>query len=58
MVVTPHLGASTTEAQDKAGVVIAEQFDLALAGEYVPFAVNVDLVGHPTRPDQDAEVSA
>ena len=42
VVVTPHLGASTTEAQDKAGVIIAEQVDLALAGEYVPFAVNVE----------------
>ncbi|MCU1497297.1 MAG: D-3-phosphoglycerate dehydrogenase, partial [Acidimicrobiales bacterium] len=41
VVVTPHLGASTTEAQDKAGVAIAEQVILALAGEFVPFAVNV-----------------
>ena len=42
VVVTPHLGASTREAQDKAGVTIAEQVVLALAGEFVPFAVNVD----------------
>ncbi len=42
IVVTPHLGASTREAQDKAGVTIAEQVALALAGEFVPFAVNVD----------------
>src|SRR5690606_35292883 len=41
MVVTPHLGASTVEAQDKAGVTIAEQVVLALAGQFVPFAVNV-----------------
>lgn len=41
VVVTPHLGASTVEAQDKAGVTIAEQVNLALAGEFVPFAVNV-----------------
>ncbi len=41
VVVTPHLGASTTEAQDKAGVVVAEQVVLALAGGFVPFAVNV-----------------
>ena len=41
MVVTPHLGASTAEAQDKAGDTIAEQVGLALAGEFVPFAVNV-----------------
>ncbi|MGH9064000.1 MAG: phosphoglycerate dehydrogenase [Acidimicrobiales bacterium] len=42
VVVTPHLGASTVEAQDKAGVTIAEQVVLALAGEFVPFAVNVN----------------
>jgi D-3-phosphoglycerate dehydrogenase len=41
VVVTPHLGASTLEAQDKAGITIAEQVVLALAGEFVPFAVNV-----------------
>ena len=41
VVVTPHLGASTHEAQDKAGVTIAEQVILALAGDFVPFAVNV-----------------
>src|SRR6266540_1311936 len=42
VVVTPHLGASTAEAQDKAGVTIAEQVLLALAGQFVPNAVNVD----------------
>jgi len=42
VVVTPHLGASTREAQDKAGATIAEQVALALAGEFVPFAVNID----------------
>jgi D-3-phosphoglycerate dehydrogenase len=42
VVVTPHLGASTREAQDKAGITIAEQVALALAGEFVPFAVNID----------------
>ncbi len=41
-VVTPHLGASTAEAQDKAGVTIAEQLLLALDGQFVPNAVNVD----------------
>jgi D-3-phosphoglycerate dehydrogenase len=41
VVVAPHLGASTVEAQDKAGVTIAEQIQLALAGDFVPFAVNV-----------------
>ncbi|MGH9149844.1 MAG: phosphoglycerate dehydrogenase [Acidimicrobiales bacterium] len=42
VVLTPHLGASTREAQDKAGETIAEQVALALAGQFVPFAVNVD----------------
>ena len=42
VVVTPHLGASTREAQDKAGDTIAEMVLLALAGDFVPFAVNVD----------------
>ena len=41
VVATPHLGASTAEAQDKAGVTIAEQVILALDGDFVPFAVNV-----------------
>lgn len=41
VVVTPHLGASTREAQDKAGDTIADMVMLALAGEFVPFAVNV-----------------
>ena len=41
VIVTPHLGASTREAQDKAGVTIAEQVALALANDFVPFAVNV-----------------
>lgn len=41
VVVTPHLGASTAEAQDKAGITIAEQVVLALRGDFVPFAVNV-----------------
>jgi D-3-phosphoglycerate dehydrogenase len=42
IVVTPHLGASTSEAQDKAGQTIAEQVVLALRGEFVPFAVNLN----------------
>jgi D-3-phosphoglycerate dehydrogenase / 2-oxoglutarate reductase len=41
VVVVPHLGASTREAQDKAGDTIANQVHLALAGDFVPFAVNV-----------------
>jgi len=41
VVVTPHLGASTAEAQDKAGDTIADMVELALAGDFVPYAVNV-----------------
>jgi len=40
-VVTPHLGASTHEAQEKAGTQVARSVKLALAGELVPDAVNV-----------------
>ena len=36
----PTLGASTAEAQDRAGTQIAEQVNLALAGDPVPYAVN------------------
>jgi D-3-phosphoglycerate dehydrogenase len=41
VVVTPHLGASTLEAQEKAGTQVARSVKLALAGEFVPDAVNV-----------------
>ena len=41
VVVTPHLGASTSEAQEKAGTQVARSVRLALAGEFVPDAVNV-----------------
>ena len=41
VVVTPHLGASTVEAQDKAGTTVAEMVRLALEGQFVPYAVNV-----------------
>ncbi|MGZ4543791.1 MAG: phosphoglycerate dehydrogenase [Blastococcus sp.] len=44
-VVTPHLGASTAEAQDKAGAAVARSVRLALAGEFVPDAVNVQAGG-------------
>ena len=52
VVVTPHLGASTREAQDKAGETIAEMVGLALDNEFVPFAVNVSAgeVSETTRP--------
>jgi D-3-phosphoglycerate dehydrogenase len=44
VVVTPHLAGSTTEAQDRAGVVIAEQVVAALDGEAVRAAVNIPVV--------------
>ncbi len=44
VVVTPHLGASTAEAQDRAGVVTAEQVRAALTGGVVTNAVNIAAV--------------
>jgi D-3-phosphoglycerate dehydrogenase / 2-oxoglutarate reductase len=44
VVVTPHLGASTAEAQDRAGVVTAEQVTAALTGRVVTTAVNIAAV--------------
>jgi D-3-phosphoglycerate dehydrogenase len=44
VVVTPHLGASTTEAQDRAGVQTAEQVVAALTGGVVSTAVNIPAV--------------
>jgi len=41
VVLTPHLGASTDEAQEKAGVAVARSVRLALEGDLVPDAVNV-----------------
>jgi D-3-phosphoglycerate dehydrogenase / 2-oxoglutarate reductase len=45
VVATPHLGASTAEAQDKAGLAVARSVRLALQGEFVPDAVNVQAGG-------------
>ncbi len=45
VVVTPHLGASTEEAQDKAGIAVARSVRLALEGDFVPDAVNVQAGG-------------
>jgi D-3-phosphoglycerate dehydrogenase len=52
VVVTPHLGASTDEAQEKAGVAVARSVRLALAGELVPDAVNVagGVIAEDVRP--------
>ena len=44
VVVTPHLAGSTTEAQDRAGLIIAEQVAAALQGEFVETAVNIPIV--------------
>ncbi|MFD3549147.1 phosphoglycerate dehydrogenase [Streptomyces sp. NPDC058655] len=52
VVCTPHLGASTDEAQEKAGVSVAKSVRLALAGELVPDAVNVQggVIAEDVRP--------
>lgn len=44
VVVTPHLGASTQEAQDRAGTMTAEQIDAALSGGVVSNAVNIPAI--------------
>ena len=44
VVVTPHLAASTDEAQDRAGLVVAEQIVAALEGGLVTNAVNIPAV--------------
>jgi len=51
VVITPHLGASTAEAQDRAGIITAEQVVAALSGELVTNAVNI-----PTIRPEDIEV--
>ncbi|MEV7428574.1 phosphoglycerate dehydrogenase [Nocardioides sp. NPDC092400] len=52
VVATPHLGASTAEAQEKAGLAVARSVRLALSGELVPDAVNVQggLIAEDVRP--------
>lgn len=52
VVCTPHLGASTGEAQEKAGLAVARSVRLALAGELVPDAVNVQggVIAEDVRP--------
>ncbi len=51
VIVTPHLGASTAEATDRAGYQAAEQVVAALTGGVVTSAVNV-----PAIPPEDMEV--
>ncbi|MCA0290412.1 MAG: phosphoglycerate dehydrogenase [Actinobacteria bacterium] len=55
VVVTPHLGASTEEAQEKAGISVAKSVRLALAGDIVPDAVNVagGVIAEEVRPGID-----
>jgi D-3-phosphoglycerate dehydrogenase len=52
VVALPHLGASTDEAQEKAGISVAKSVRLALAGELVPDAVNVQggVIAEDVRP--------
>ena len=52
VVCLPHLGASTDEAQEKAGIAVAKSVRLALSGELVPDAVNVQggVVPEDVRP--------
>ena len=52
VVATPHLGASTDEAQEKAGLAVARSVRLALSGELVPDAVNVQggVIAEEVRP--------
>jgi D-3-phosphoglycerate dehydrogenase len=45
VVVTPHLAASTGEAQDRAGLIVAEQVAAALEGGLVTNAVNIPVIG-------------
>ena len=51
VVVTPHLAASTSEAQDRAGMIVAEQVAAALEGRVVTNAVNI-----PPIRSEDLEV--
>ncbi len=52
VVATPHLGASTNEAQERAGISVAHSVRLALAGDLVPDAVNVSggVIAEEIRP--------
>jgi D-3-phosphoglycerate dehydrogenase / 2-oxoglutarate reductase len=50
LVLTPHLGASTSEAQDRVGLEMAEQVLQALDGATPPYAVNAPAVAPDTAP--------
>jgi D-3-phosphoglycerate dehydrogenase / 2-oxoglutarate reductase len=50
VVLTPHLGASTAEAQDRVALEMAEQVLMALGGVTPPYAVNAPSVAPETAP--------
>jgi D-3-phosphoglycerate dehydrogenase len=50
LLLTPHLGASTNEAQDRVGLEMAEQVIMALGGVTPPYAINAPAVGAETAP--------
>jgi len=50
LVLTPHLGASTAEAQDRVGLEMADQVLMALGGVTPPYAVNAPSVAPETAP--------
>ncbi|MDP9468610.1 MAG: phosphoglycerate dehydrogenase [Chloroflexota bacterium] len=49
-ILTPHLGASTAEAQDRVGVEVAEQLLLALSGVTPPYAINAPSIAVQVAP--------
>ena len=50
LVLTPHLGASTSEAQERVGLEMAEQVVMALGGVTPPYAINAPSVAPETAP--------
>jgi D-3-phosphoglycerate dehydrogenase / 2-oxoglutarate reductase len=51
MILTPHLGASTSEAQGRVGVEMAEQLVMALSGVTPPYALNAPSVAREVAPN-------
>ena len=49
-ILTPHLGASTSEAQGRVGVEMAEQLIMALSGVTPPYALNAPSVAYEVAP--------
>jgi D-3-phosphoglycerate dehydrogenase len=50
VVLTPHLGASTAEAQDRVGIEMAEQVTMALSGVTPPYAINAPTIPADVAP--------